>query len=756
MKKKIIALVLAFCMVVSLSACNQSSDPATTTPAGASQTGDVSGDASGSGGTEPTPAEYAPTGAQLIAGKEYGTDYKSLYDQFGKDITIDDVKEDPTTGLAYIEKDGQTYELGLDFLSMAMVYNTVADGKKEDDVYAEWWKYYIARWNELVPEVPLYSNEYYDVLNGKIKGVAEHPTNPYWSPAKALLDWTSEKEDNSIILGSTTDLSGKFRYSNFGSQNPGSADLDIDNLSNGFLETVTATKDGSYVTNQSVVKDMQETDNEEDGSKTFTIELYDDLKFSDGSAITAKNYLYWVVAFSTPVAAQAAGRDHKAGLTLLGYNTFAAYDGTNEGDTATKVFAGLRLLGDYKFSVTVDPSQLPYYYANVYASFSPVYKDVWFNDCDIADDGEGVYITGDFYAKNGDNYTMAAHIKASSTNTDKTYPYAGPYVVESYDEATKQAVLSLNPNFKGNYEKVKPTIEKVVYTKVVSTTQLEQLKSGEVDVLQAVTGGAATDEAIAMADASDGGFVYTHYARAGYGKLGMRCDLGAVQFTEVRQAIAYCLNRAQFAKDFTGGYGGVVDGPYYTGSWQYKAVSSSMQLNAYETSADTAISVLEAGGWIYNDKGEAYTEGVRYKKIPAEYASDRDKNLKSVDGTYQTVEINGDYYMPLLLNWFGTSENDFSDLLVTGFLNGENFKNAGFAIQNTLGTFEAMFDEFYEMNVYGETYSGVPTYNCFNSAVGFTSAIYDYSYNMSIDPGYYEDGWNSYYVIDAADVYMLK
>ena len=50
-----------------------------------------------------------------------------------------------------------------------------------------------------------------------------------------------------------------------------------------------------------------------------------------------------------------------------------------------------------------------------------------------------------------------------------------------------------------------------------------------------------------------------------------------------------------------------------------EAAANGMLLNAYDTSADTAIAVLEADGWIYNKDGEAYTEGVRYKKIPAEY-----------------------------------------------------------------------------------------------------------------------------------------
>ena len=122
----------------------------------------------------------------------------------------------------------------------------------EDDVYATWWKLYIQRWNYLLPEIPLYSNEYYDLYNAQIGGVQEHPTNPYWAPASALIDWTSAKEDNSIILGNATDLSGKFRYANFGANNPGAADLDVQGLIVG-LETVVASKEGGYVWSDTVV-----------------------------------------------------------------------------------------------------------------------------------------------------------------------------------------------------------------------------------------------------------------------------------------------------------------------------------------------------------------------------------------------------------------------------------------------------------------------------------------------------------------------
>ena len=696
-------------------------------------------------------AEEAET--KSINGKEYGVDYTSLYSQFGKETTIADVTEDEETGLCYIEKDGVEYELGLDFLSMAMVYNTqVVDGwDTEDDVYATWWRYYMQRWNYLMPEIPLYANEYYDLYNAQIKGTDEHPTNPYWSPASALIDWTSEKEDNSIIMGNTTDLSGKFRYAAFGGTNPGAADLDVQNLSTG-LETVAITKEGGYEWNPTVVKSHEETMNE-DGTRTYTVTIYDDLKLSDGTPVTVKNYVVFPMVFSSPVAVAAAGKDHQSGMTLEGFKTFNTYDGT-EG-SGTKELAGLRMIDDYTYSITVSADYANYFYAISYAGLSAYDVSLWIGDADVKDDGNGVYFTDDFYAKEGDKYVMADHIVTASQNTDTAYPYSGPYVVKSYDSADKSAVLELNPNFKGNYEGVKPTIAKVVYKKIVSSTQLEDLKAGTLDVIAGITGGDETNEALALADGSDGKYVYTHYSRAGYGKLGFRADYGPAQFTEVRQAIAYCMDRAKFAKDFTGGYGGVVDGPYYSGSWMYKAaVDQGMILNAYATSVDSAIEVLTEGGWVYDAEGNDYVEGVRYKKIPGAVATENDINYKSKDGAYVTTKVGDDYYMPLVLNWYGTSDNPFTDQLMTGFASNDNVIAAGFNVQYTIGDFAPMLDELYQAAVYGY-YSGSPMYSVFNFATGFTSAAYDYSYQMTIDPAMYDD-YSAYYIKDQADVYWLK
>ena len=766
--KKLLALLLALVMVMALVACQPTTQPnqGTDKPA-TNETQATEKPATADNQTQQPEATEEPVEEKYWFNEfdvmkldklEYGKDYTSLYKQVGKNVSIADVVEDPDTGFAYIEVDGELHELGLDFLTMAMVYNNepAGDYKTTDDVYAAWWRLYITRWNYLLPEIPLYSNEYYDVYNAKITGVMEHQTNPFWSPARALIDWKSEKEDDSIIIGNTTALSGQFRYPTFGKNSPGAADNDIGFLVNEYY-TVAPTKEGGYEWNETVVDSHEETINE-DGSKTFKIKIKEDLLFSDGSPVTAKDYVAFTLAMLSPVGTQAATREMN-GQTILGWqDAYQLYTGPGS-EAGTKELAGLRLYDEYTFGVTVPADFIPYFYDVTYASFLARFAAAWVGEFEIKDDGNGCYLPDEFYAKDGDTYKMAEHIKSTGMDTTKEayakYPWSGPYAVESYDTTDSSAVLVKNEYYKGNYEGTKPGIGKVVYKKIVSATQLEDFKAGGLDVLSGITGGAATDEALKAADESNGAYVYTHYSRAGYGKLGFRADYGPVQFVEVRQAIAYCMNRDQFAKDFTGGYGGVVHGPYYTGSWMYKAADKQgMLLDSYPTSADSAIAVLEAGGWVYDKDGNEYKEGVRYKMIPGDIISEDDKNYKSQDGAYVTTEVDGNFYMPLVINWYGTVENEFTDLLQTGLRENPNVATAGMVVYSQTGDFQPMLDELYQQAAYG-FYAGTPMYCAFNFATGFNSAIYDYSFAMTIDPATYDND-SQYYIKDYADILWLN
>lgn len=722
----------------------------------------------------------------IVQDLTYGVDYKTLYDQFGNEADASKLTF-KSNGLAYQTfSDGKEYELGLDFLSMAMVYKSKNEGE-----YVKWWKAFIQRWNYLLPEVPLYSNQYYDVFDARLidkESVIKNPTNPYWSVAKALIDWkpTEGITDKKIIIGNTTELSGNLRHSTFGVSSPAASDLDIDGLINGY-STVVANKVGDYQYDSTVVESHEDTVNE-DGTRTFTVKIKNDLKFSDGTPITAKNFLYFLMAFSTPITAtKEGGGSNTAGQAYVGYKEYSQFDGTNDGKiiykkdkdgkdttdvdyTISKKFKGVRLIDEYTYSLTATEDYATYFYGITLAGLSPTAKAMYMGNNDVKDDGDGCYIVeaenaaDKFYNTKTEgevtSYTFASYIRKSATNTNQAgedkIPFTGAYMIDNYDKANKTCTLVRNDQYKGNFEGQKGGFDKIVYIQIVSETQLTQLEQGLVNVVAGITGGTDTDAALKLVRKKPDSFASVDYARAGYGKLGFRSDFGPAMFQEVRQAIAYSIDRPAFAKQFNGGYGGVVDGPYYTGAWMYKeAVKEGMKLDVYTASVDSAIEVLEDGGWTYNYKGEKYKagDGIRYKKLSGAELTYNNLHFASQDGKYKTYKLGGAYYMPLVINWFGTTPNPFTDQLISSWATSSALQQIGMAVQYKLGDFTPMLGELYQYEGYG--YNGVATYNAFNFATGYNSAAYDYSFNCSIEPNLFENN-SQWYIKDAADYYYIS
>lgn len=722
----------------------------------------------------------------IVKDLTYGVDYKTLYDQFGKEADASKLTF-KSNGLAYQTfSDGKEYELGLDFLSMAMVYKS-----KDEGEYVKWWKAFIQRWNYLLPEVPLYSNQYYDVFDARVidkQSVIDNPTNPYWSVANALIDWkpTASNADKKIIIGNTTELSGNLRHSTFGVSSPAASDYDIDGLINGY-STVVANKVGDYQYDSTVVESHEDKVNE-DGTRTFTVKIKNDLKFSDGTPITAKNFLYYLMAFSTPITAtKEGGGSNTAGQAYVGYKGYSQFDGTNDGKiiykkdkdgkdtteidyTISKKFKGVRLIDEYTYSLTATEDYATYFYGITLAGLSPTAKAMYMGNNDVKDDGDGCYIVeaenaaDKFYNTKTEgavtSYTFASYIRKSASNTNQAgeakIPFTGAYKIDNYDKANKTCTLVRNDQYKGNFEGKKGGFDKIVYVQIVSETQLTQLEQGQVNVVAGITGGTDTDAALKLVREKSDSFASVDYARAGYGKLGFRSDFGPAMFQEVRQAIAYSIDRPAFAKQFNGGYGGVVDGPYYTGAWMYKeAVKEGMKLDVYTASVDSAIEVLEDGGWTYNYKGEKYKagDGIRYKKLSGAELTYNNLHFASQDGKYKTYKLGGAYYMPLVINWFGTTPNPFTDQLISSWATSSALQQIGMAVQYKLGDFTPMLGELYQYEGYG--YNGVATYNAFNFATGYNSAAYDYSFNCSIEPNLFENN-SQWYIKDAADYYYIS
>ena len=559
-----------------------------------------------------------------------------------------------------------------------------------------------------------------------------------------------------VVMGNVTELSGDFRFPGWGGSSAGASDQDINGLTVGY-STMETNQDGVYVWNETAVKSHTEEE-DADGNLVITITLNEGLTFSDGSPITAANYIVSTLALGSPVATSA---DHpgNSGQTIVGFDAYNAYTG-EEAEGTSKEFSGIRLIDEYTFSMTINAAAgyYPYYYAETYGAVSPVSVEMMLGtDCTVKDDGNGAYIDGPWYEKAEDGtYVKGAQLKKARYDVTE-YPFSGPYVIEEWDESTKQCTLKINPEFKGNFEGQTPYIETVVYVKLVEETQLDQFKTGQVDILAGITGGDETRAALAVVDGSNGKYAETHYQRAGYGKLQFECDFGPTMFASVRQAVAYVLDTAEFANAFTGGYGAVVYGPYSPDFAMYQAVKYDIELIDYSFSLENAKQVLIDDGWIYNSKGEPYVEGqtgvdaVRYKKLTAEEATDVNINYASVENTdgvvYKTVKVGDDYYMPLVINWFGTEDNSVTEMVAARLVNTENVASLGMVVRNSTGDFTKLLGEIYREASYG--YSGTPTYGMFNLATGWNSSVYDYSWNWSLDPAYF--AWSANKLYDEYD-----
>ena len=397
-----------------------------------------------------------------------------------------------------------------------------------------------------------------------------------------------------LIIGDTTQSNGDVEP--YWTNN--ASDYNVYKMTTGY-ETIAINQQAKYIVNETAVKELAQQDNE-DGSKTFTFTLQEDLVWSNGDPITAKDYVFGILFWSSPVVAEELeASDAYDGYRLAGYNSFA--------DRSSNVFSGVRLLGDYQFSITVSADYLPYYYDLSLASFVPSYMKGWLPaDVDVKDDGEGAYFTENFTADYVKDTVEAYRWKHTA--------FAGPYVVDNYDETTNTYTLKVNDNFKGNFEGQKPMIETVVYKFVLSETVMDELATGSIDLY---TGAAEGPEINAGLDLVDQGNInYVNYERNGYGKLVFVCNAGPTQFVEVRHAIAYLLDRNEFAKTFTGGFGTVVNGAYGTAQWMVEEAEDEIAtLNSYSYSLDAAVAELVAGGWVYDENGNDYVEGIRYKKL---------------------------------------------------------------------------------------------------------------------------------------------
>ncbi len=526
-----------------------------------------------------------------------------------------------------------------------------------------------------------------------------------------------EKHENRVIYGSSTEISGDLGNAWWTNN---ATDKLVRDLIDDYA-TVAFDQFGEMVTNETVCTGIDQTKNE-DGSITFTVGIKEGLTYNNGEPITAADYVAYALVNLAPATLEAGATVSPD--TVVGAAAYQKGEAT--------VLSGVRLLDENTYSITITPDYANYYFALSYASLQPLYLPLYSSaDLTVKDDGEGAYLDG-------------GELTADEINASR-YVYenrvtAGPYMIKSLDTGALTATLVRNPNYAGNFEGQKPSIETIVIVRAEDETMMDKFKTGEIDFLSQLSEGDQINTALDMAETGD--YSYVHYTRNGYGKIQFQCDFGPTQFVEVRQAIAYLLDRQEFCNTFTGGFGSVVGGPYSTAQWMYQESEELFndKINTYAYDPAKAVELLEAGGWTLNADGTEYSgTGTRYKEVTAEEAGDYELNVKLDDGRI---------LMPLHIMWASSEGNPVSDLLVTMLANGTQTADAGMVIEQNVMTFSELLNWLYRDVSSGEQY-GVKTYGMYNLATGF-AAVYDYSFNFNADPEsqYVKMGYNQNYIFD--------
>ena len=493
---------------------------------------------------------------------------------------------------------------------------------------------------------------------------------------------------NEITVAATTRIEGYF-FTDLWSAN--TADHDVRTLLHGY-STVVIGKDGVYHLDDTAIAGMQ-TQTDSVGNKTFTFTVNPNLKYSDGSALTARDYVFSVLLQASPelrALGAAVAMDQ-----LEGYGAYA------EGKTAC--FSGVRLIDDRRFSLTVSAAYLPYFYELMYVNVIPYPMAVLAPGFDVRDDGQGAYLAYTGQVADGEEPpSLGAVLKETILGDGDGYLYfprvtSGPYRLTGFDRESGEASFERNEYYLGNFEGEIPQIEAIRFVNVQNGNVRDRLASGEVDIVNKLTDGEVID---ACAAGGLSGLSSVQYPRAGYGFLAFACEDAVTGSQNVRQAVALLTDADAYVKDFLGSHGQRVYANYGLGQWMFEVGQSEIAgLPAYDFDPDGAVALLEKDGFTLNEAGEPYDgQGVRYKR--------------EADGSLTKLQ----------LNWAALKENTGCEKLMKYTVS--NLRQAGFEVNVDEMDFAQMLDVYYRRTE--------RSHNLFYLASNFTM-VYDPYYSVSND-----------------------
>lgn len=293
--------------------------------------------------------------------------------------------------------------------------------------------------------------------------------------------------------------------------------------------------------------------------KVYTFHMKKDVKFSDGTPVTAKD-----VVFTYTIAADKSytGPIDLASVGIKGYKAYN--DGT------AKTLEGVKAVDDYTVEFSLD---------NVNASA-------------IYSFGAGI-LSQAYYGKDykqGDTKSIEAlHHKPMG---------CGAYKFVSYKEGQEVDLVANNSYWKGT-----PKIKNIVFRATSEDTRIPMLSSGEVD-MDMVT---VKDENIDQI--KQAGFLNIQmFPTNGYGYIGMNVKNPMFSDVKVRQALTYGLHRADIVKAVYGNYADVANEPTSKVGWTYNP-----DVEKYDYNLDKAKQLLDEAGWKVGSDGIREKDGKKFE-----------------------------------------------------------------------------------------------------------------------------------------------
>lgn len=300
--------------------------------------------------------------------------------------------------------------------------------------------------------------------------------------------------------------------------------------------------------------------------RTYTFHLRDDVKFWDGTPLTAYDVEFTYLAMADP---NYDGRYYLYASLLEGYEDYAKGNATS--------LSGLKVIDDYTISFTFKEAEAT----------------------NLGYCGMGIMPKHHYGFEKGDIETLKSKMLDPLGS--------GGYKFVAYEPGQYVEFEANADYFLGS-----PKIPHVIIKFVTPDTMMAELETGAVDVLDAVTNTAENLETMERM-----GFVKLNsYLNNGYSFIGFNLKDPRLADKNVRQALAYGLDRASFVESFFKGHGTVCNTPISPVSWAYPDQS---KINDYAYNPDKAIELLEESGWVLGDDGVREKDGMKLEFVFSTY-----------------------------------------------------------------------------------------------------------------------------------------